>query len=232
MSDERSDPQDRRETGRSGAGLVFETLRGEILALALPPGTSLSRSDLQKRFGLSSTPVRDALMRLREEGLVDIFPQHATMVSIIDLDLAQQAQFLRRSIELEAVRSLALAPDAALIERLRSLIRQQAVFAELGEYAAFTSADQSFHRAMYDSLKIGSLWHLVRRQSGHIDRLRRLNLPVAGKMREIVQDHTAIVAAMAERNPELAQEALRRHLSHSLQFAENLKDGYPQYFRK
>jgi DNA-binding GntR family transcriptional regulator len=67
-----------RERGRGGASHVFETLRDEIIALALAPGTVLSRAELQNRFGLSSTPVRDALMRLQEEGLVEVFPQSAT----------------------------------------------------------------------------------------------------------------------------------------------------------
>src|SRR5690348_2761650 len=135
-----------RERGRGGAAYVFMTLRQEIIALALAPGTVLSRAGLQDRFGLSSTPVRDALMRLQEEGLVDVFPQHATVVSPIDLERAQQGQFLRRSIEIEIVRTLALRPDATVLEKLTSLIRQQTAFSRLGEHSAFTAADQAFHR--------------------------------------------------------------------------------------
>src|SRR5690242_16605459 len=140
-----------RARGRGGAAYVFTTLRQEIIALALAPGTVLSRADLQDRFGLSSTPVRDALMRLQEEGLVDVFPQHATVVSPIDLERAQQGQFLRRSIESEIVRTLALHPDATVLEKLTSLIRQQTAFSRLGEHGAFTAADQAFHKTMYES---------------------------------------------------------------------------------
>src|SRR5579885_64753 len=128
---------------RGGAGYVFMTLRQEIIALTLAPGAVLSRSELQDRFGLSSTPVSDALLRLQEEGLVEVFPQHATVVSPIDLEKAQQGQFLRRSIESEVVRVLASKPDRSVIERLNGLIRQQSAFARLGEYDAFTAADQA-----------------------------------------------------------------------------------------
>jgi GntR family transcriptional regulator, rspAB operon transcriptional repressor len=231
MDDRPADAPD-RDRSRSGAAFVCGVLREDILALRLTPGTVLSRQELQDRFGLSSTPVRDALTRLQEEGLVDIFPQHATVVSLIDVAMARQAQFLRRSIELEAVRTLALNPDAELIARLRSLVRQQSAFSELGEYEAFTRADQDFHRAMYDTLKIGSLWHLVRRQSGHIDRLRRLNLPVEGKMREIIRAHTAIVDAIETTDPARAQDALREHLSQSLQFVDSLKQSHPEHFKQ
>src|SRR4051794_23249006 len=92
---------------QQAATQVYEQLREMILSLKLTPGTALSRADLQRQFRLSSTPVRDALMRLEEAGLVEVFPQSGTIVSLIDVPLAQQAQFLRRAIEQEAVRVLA-----------------------------------------------------------------------------------------------------------------------------
>ena len=70
---------------RQAAPQVFEWLRGSILSLQLAPGTALSRAELADRFELSQTPVRDALLQLAQEGLVDIFPQHATLVSRIDI---------------------------------------------------------------------------------------------------------------------------------------------------
>jgi GntR family transcriptional regulator, rspAB operon transcriptional repressor len=224
-------PSQVRDRSRSGASHVFETLRHEIIALALAPGTVLSRIDLQQRFNLSSTPIRDALLRLEEEGLVEIFPQHATVVSPIDLDRARQGQFLRRSLEIEIVRTLALHPDAVVIDRLRSLIRQQSAFAKLREFEAFTHADQAFHGTMYQAAGVSPLWALVRRQSGHIDRLRRLNLPMAGKMREVLRDHTAIVDAIAEGKPAQAQAVIRDHLSRSLDFVDKLRESHPSYFR-
>jgi len=220
-----------RERGRAGAAFVFDALRQDIIALTLAPGTVLSRLKLQDRFGLSSTPVRDALMRLQEEGLVEVFPQHATVVSPIDLEKARQGQFLRRSIESEIVRMLATKPDRHVIERLNSLIRQQSAFAKIGEYDAFTAADQAFHNMMYLSADVSDLWEVVNRHSGHIDRLRRLHLPVRGKMRDVIRDHKAIVEAIAAGEPDEAQERLRDHLSRSLGFVETLRLNHPGYFR-
>ena len=94
---------------RQAAPQVFEWLRASILSLQLAPGTALSRTELAERFELRQTPVRDALLQLAQEGLVDIFPQHATLVSRIDIASATQAHFLRCAIELEVVRTLALA---------------------------------------------------------------------------------------------------------------------------
>ena len=92
---------------RQAAPQVFEHMRDLIISLVLPPNTVLSRPELALQYGISQTPVRDALMRLAEEGLVDVFPQHATRVSRIDVALAWQAHVLRRSVEVEIARTLA-----------------------------------------------------------------------------------------------------------------------------
>ena len=220
-----------RDRSRHAAPQVFEQLREMILSLALAPGTVLSRGELQQHFRLSSTPIRDALLQLQDEHLVEIFPQHATVVSPIDLALARQAQFLRRSVELEIVRTLAAAPDKALIARLNAIVAQQRAFGEAGDLEQFMATDHSFHHAMYDAAQVPDLWALVRRHSGHIDRLRRLHLPVEGKAKQIVDDHTAIVDAIAAGKPDLAQHQLRDHLSRSLAFSSEMRTRFPTYFR-
>jgi DNA-binding GntR family transcriptional regulator len=220
-----------RDRSRHAAPQVFEQLREMILSLELAPGTVLSRLELQQRFKLSSTPIRDALLQLQDEQLVDIFPQHATVVSPIDLGLARQAQFLRRSVELEVVGTLAAAPDKALVARLNAIVAQQRAFAATGDLEQFMAADQGFHRTMYEAAAVPDLWALVRRHSGHIDRLRRLHLPVAGKAQQIVDDHSGILDAIAAGNPEAARQRLRDHLSRSIAFSSEMRTRHPTYFR-
>ncbi len=221
-----------RGHAQQAAHHVFEQLRNDILSLALTPGTALSRQTLQKQFALSSTPIRDALMRLEEAGLVDVFPQSGTVVSLIDVPLAREAQFLRRSIELEAVRILALAPDAGTLRDLRAAIAEQRKHAKENHLDLFNDADLQFHKIIYDAAGVPELWALVRRQSVHIDRIRRLHLPVSGKVAQIVRDHTAIVAAIADGEPDRAQTELRNHLSQSLAFSSELRARFPAYFKE
>lgn len=216
----------------STASAVFEQLRDMILSLTLAPGTPLSRVELQQRFRLSSTPIRDALMGLEQAGLVEIFPQSGTIVSLIDVARARQAQFLRRSVEQEAVRILAANPDAGMIDRLRGIIAQQRALAKEGDLARFNEADVAFHKYMYDAAGAPDLWALVRQQNGHIERIRRLHLPMHGKAAHIVRDHLAIVTAIANGEPDRAQKALRDHLSRSLAFTDELRARYPGYFKE
>jgi GntR family transcriptional regulator, rspAB operon transcriptional repressor len=220
-----------RNRSKPGAAEVFDTLRNDIIGLTLPPGAPLQRADLQDRFGVSSTPVRDALMRLAEEGLVVVFPQHATLVSYIDLAAAERAQFLRKAVEIEVVRTLAQEPTRVPLNVLRGLIDGKSAFADGGDHAAFMEADAAFHRILFEAAGVLALWWVIRRGSGHIDRLRRLHLPVEGKMREIIRFHRAIVDAIAAGEAAAAENAMREHLSRSLQFADALKARHPTFFQ-
>ena len=217
------------DRSRQAAPQVFEHLRELIVSLELPPGTVLSRQELAERFGLSQTPVRDALIRLGAEQLVDIFPQHATVVSRIDLSAARQSHFLRRAVELEVASTLAGQADDMLIARLRRHIARQEALVDGDDYAEFVRADHAFHRDLYESAGVPDLWEVVRRGSGQVDRLRRLHLPMSGKMQAVVHDHRRLVDAIAQRDPELAQQRVREHLSGTLGKVDEIRQRYPAY---
>ena len=105
---------------RHAAPQVVEALRAAIISLELAPGQALDRGELAQSFGISQTPVRDALIRLSEEGLVVVRAQSTTQVSRIDVPAARESHFLRRSIEIEIARQLALSHDPAIIAELRN----------------------------------------------------------------------------------------------------------------
>ena len=188
----------------------------------------LSRAALQAEFGVSQTPVRDALMKLEQEGLVEVYPQHATLVARIDVGAARQAHFLRLAIEAEAVRRIAAQPSETLLADLKRIVAEQKRL-EPGDTDGFAEADRAFHRALYEAAGVPDLWQLVRRHSGHIDRLRLLHLPLPGKMSAIIRDHEAIVAAVARGDADAAAAALRRHLSGTLSIVDEIRRQHPDY---
>ena len=217
---------------RQSAPQVFEALREAIVSVQLTPGTVLQRSELAEHFGLSQTPIRDALQRLGDEQLVDIFAQHATVVSRIDVSAALEAHFLRRAVELEILKTLCELPEAQhseLMARLNAHLQTQESTLQPLDVPRLALSDQAFHREMYEAAGVASLWALVRRQSGHVDRLRHLNLPAEGKAEAIVRDHRAMVQALAGRAPQEAQAALRRHLAGTLSFVQDIKDRFPAW---
>ena len=224
---------DRLDRDRQAAPQVYERLRGMIISLELPPGSPLSRAALAGQFGVSSTPIRDALMRLEEEGLVEVFPQYATVVSRVDVRLAQQAHFLRQAVELEIVRGLAIRQaghhDEAFVAELNAAIARQQQFAKAGDFESFMAADNEFHAQLYAATDKQDIWSLVRSRSGHIDRLRRMHLPSPGKAQDIVKHHRLIAKAIAAGEPDEAQKHLRTHLSGTLSELAQIRTRYPEY---
>ena len=231
IASRRAAPQsgERLDRDRQAAPQVFERLRDMIVSLLLPPGSAMSRAALAAQFGVSSTPIRDALMRLEEEGLVDVFPQHATVVSRIDVRLAQQAHFLRQALELEIVRLLAGSRDEALGAELTRTIARQQQCAKAGDFEQFMAADNDFHALLYAAADKQDLWALVRSRSGHIDRLRRLHLPSPGKAQDIVRHHRLIAKAIDAGEPDEAQKHLRTHLSGTLSELARIRSRHPEY---
>ncbi|WPO44478.1 GntR family transcriptional regulator [Tardiphaga sp. 42S5] len=224
-----SRPTERLDRDRQAAPQVFERLRDTIISLRLPPGTPLSRAALAEQFGVSSTPIRDALMRLDEESLVEVFPQHATVVSRIDVNLAKQAHFLRLAVELEIVRNLSLDRTDVFIEELHRSIGLQQQLVKAGDFETFMNADNDFHMQFYAAAERQGIWALVRSRSGHIDRLRRINLPSPGKAQDILKHHRLIVKAIENRDPDEAQHHLRVHLSGTLKDVDKIRARYPEY---
>ena len=219
---------------RQSAPQVFEALRRLIIGLELEPGVVLPRAELAEHFGLSQTPIRDALIRLAEDGLVEIYPQHATVVSRIDIAAALEVHFLRRSIELEILRTvceLQVSEHTILVAKLNVHLLVQKRCLDPLNYAALAQSDLDFHREMYEAAGVLNLWDLVCQRSGQIDRLRRLNLPAEGKAQAIVKDHGAILDALVKRNKTAAENALRVHLGGTLSFVKEIGKLYPEWVK-
>jgi DNA-binding GntR family transcriptional regulator len=219
----------RLDRSRSATIQVYEHLRTLIVELQIKPGTVLPRNQLVEYFGLSHTPIRDALTRLDDERLVEIFPQHLTRVRGIDLDSARQAHFLRVSLELEMVHLLAQAPNPELEKSLLGLVAQQQASLDAGDLETFTAVDQMFHKKMYLAAQMPDLWTVVRNLSGNLDRLRRLHLPLNNKADSIMAQHSEIARSIGLGDPARAQAAIRSHLSGTLSELDTLRDKYPDY---
>lgn len=217
------------DRSRQVALQIHEILRNRIISMDLAPGTVLSRTSLQLEFGVSQTPVRDALMRLQEEDLVEVYPQYATVVSRIDIANATQAHFLRLSLELEAVLRLTTTDPEGTAAALSSVLVQQEAVATPETYNQFDELDRAFHKVLYQRAGIVGLWNTMRRQSVHLDRLRRLNLPMPGKIEAVIRGHRDIIKAVASGAPEVAADMLRQHLSGTLSMVEVMREKYPDY---
>ena len=216
---------------QSAAGRVLDSLRHRIISLDLPPETVLSRVDLARDYAVSQTPVRDALQKLEAEGLVEIFPQSRTVVTRIDTHRLHEAQFLRLATEIEVVRILAETAGPDVIDRLRAILSlQQTIAGNPAEIGTFQDLDDAFHQTMMAAVGQPGLHAILRAHAGHLNRLRRLDMPDSDKVARILDGHRQIIEALADHDPEAAAAAMRDHLSQTINRADALRRQYPDYF--
>jgi len=215
---------------RLAAQQIYDDLRERIIGLELKPGTGLSRPALTEFYRVSQTPIRDAILKLEQEGLVEIYPQSKTLVARIDVADAKETQFLRTAIELEVARALALDPDKMKLAPARRLLDQQREALTRGDLADFIHLDRQFHASLAAAARHSGLWDLIRTRSGHLDRLRQLHLPSPGKGQAILADHSEILAAIDGSHEEAARKAVRKHLSGTLQAVDDIVAKNPGYF--
>jgi DNA-binding GntR family transcriptional regulator len=215
---------------KQAAPQLYDLLREQIVSVALKPGDVLSRSEIATQFGVSQTPVRDALMRLEQENLVEIFPQSGTRVSKIDLQAAQQAHFLRKSVETELVYEFAITKNESVITALDLALDRLKRLASQGHIDPFIRADKDFHYVLYEEAALLDVWSLLQIQSGHIDRIRRLHLPAPGKRKKVIDDHQKIVNAIRTGDGLHAQRTVREHLAGTLSNIAVIQEKYPDFF--
>lgn len=215
----------------STATHIYNQLRRRIISLDLPPDTHLTRTELAQQYKVSQTPLREAMQRLDSEGLIKVFPQSRTVVTRIDPEQIHGVHFLRVAVECEVVLRLAKSCDREALDRLETIIKmQEAVALNSKEITVFQELDELFHMTMMACVGQAALHTLLRSRSGHLDRVRRLDLPNEGKVKTILTGHHDIVNAIATRDAQAAVAAIREHLSQTVSRVNEFRKKYPDYF--
>ena len=209
---------------------VHAMLRRAIITLQLKPSEALSEKELSLKLGVSRTPVREALIRLADDGLVDIFPQSGTFVSHVPLAEIPESTVIRQSLEDTAVQRTAEIANAADIARIDAIIARQRMLADLGDTDAFHEADEAFHEVIALIAGYPNIPRLLRQVKVQIDRARRLTLPVAGRMHQVIGEHEPIRDAIARHEVEVARAAMKTHLAVMRLDIDRLRLEYPNYF--
>lgn len=197
---------------RSTAQNVYELLRSDIVLGVLPPLEAIRESELSERLGVSRTPVREALLRLANLGLVDIFPQSGTRVAPIRLEKVRAAQLIREAVEVEVVkRACATITDQQLNE-LQHLIEDQMVAAQRGDTRRLFELDEEFHRAIYAAAGLLAVADELEDVKVHLNRLRYVAVNWPRGADKITGEHDAILDALTRRDSRAAAAAMTTHL--------------------
>lgn len=214
----------------TAAARIRAVLRNDLVTMRLKPGTALNEKELCQAFGVSRTPVREALLRLAEEGLVDIHPQSGTFVSRIAASAVRDAMVIRQALERVCARQAALVADKADLAALRRLIVKQKEAAVGGALDDFHAADEALHQTLADIAGHPNIWRVVKREKAQVDRFRLLTLPLPKRAAQVVTEHQRIVDAVAKRDPAAAEAAMQAHLEAVLPVFDEVRKAHPDFF--
>lgn len=203
-------------------------LRERIIRADLSPGTLLSETEIARVYDVSRQPVREAFIKLAEDGLVEVRPQRGTFVRKISISAVMDARFVREAVEADIVRLLVEHAPPGVITELRQLIALQREAAK-GNRARFIELDEQFHRALAMGVgKIGA-WRVIESSKSQMDRVRYLST-LHFPMQKLVDQHAAIVDAIEQKQQATADLAMRSHLREVLNDLPTIAAAAPEYF--
>ena len=210
-------------------GQIYGIVRRLIVTGRLKPGDVVSEPLIARRLGVSRTPVREAVKRLSDEGLIDVYAQSGTFVTDISRKAIEEAFVIRAALELESVARAARAIDSRHAANLTDIMRRHEESLADNQFANAIDDDDEFHRYIAEVNQMRMLWRAVDISKAHMDRGRLLVLPRPGKGGETLRQHARILDALIARDAGEAVAAMRDHLGVTLNdILEQLADGGPE----
>lgn len=200
----------------------YEKLREAIVRGQIAPNSRLIESDLSSFFDMSRSAVRNALIRLEQEGLVVREPHRGARVRHVSDSEAIELLQARAVLEGLAVRLTAERIDEAGIERLQAHLARHRELLDTGDLLAASDANADLHATLLELSGHSTVQRLIRGLNAQMVRYQYRTILIPGRPAASQEEHAAIVAAIVARKPEQAEEAMRRHL---LNVAEALQRG-------
>lgn len=193
---------------------VADALRAALIAGELRPGEVYSAPGLAARFGVSATPVREAMLDLAKEGLVDTVPNKGFRVTVVSEKQLDEYTHIRSLIEIPTTADLATTAAPSDLEALRPLAQEIVTSAASGDLIAYVEADLGFHLGL---LALSGNTHLVEvvRDLRRRSRLYGLTaLAEAGRLETSAKEHLELLDALVARDTETARKVMTQHLGH------------------
>jgi GntR family transcriptional regulator, rspAB operon transcriptional repressor len=193
--------------------VLYDVLRGQIVKGTLKPGEPMLEITVARDYGCSQGTVREALMRLQEDGLVVRSGYRGTTVSTTSPAEAREMQFLRLHLETQGISRAVSFIDDSLIDRLRSTVIDMERAANAGDEYALTELDCEFHLAIFERASLPALEAILSRCLLH---LHRVTLAEPGRTRPLLisaQRHWEVIDALRTREPGTAVAAITHHIN-------------------
>jgi DNA-binding GntR family transcriptional regulator len=219
-----------RPRAATAAARIYSDLRAELVSLERHPGEAISEAEIALSYGVSRTPVREAILKLSDEGLLEIFPQSGIFVSRIPLAALPEAIVIRSALEVTTAQMAAQRATTSQILNLHSILERQREANAAGDSDGFHQADEAFHAGIAEVAGYPGIWTLIQQVKVHVDRYRRLTLPQLGRIGRAIGEHEAILHAIEAHDPNAARAAMELHLERLLADISATQSINPGFF--
>lgn len=211
---------------------IYRVLKENIMNLNLKPGEAIGEIELSKVLNVSRTPLREAIVQLIEEKLLEVFPQKGSFVSKINLNMVEEAIFVRETCE-NRILELACEDEEKeeLIKKLEKNIEYQKVILNFdGDLHEFFMLDNEFHYILFEHFNKKNSWEAIKRLSTHYDRLRLLDALEKINLELTLSQHKEIVDVIKKGDKSKIYNLIDKHLLNYKDVIRKYEDKYPEYF--
>lgn len=192
---------------------VYEEIRGAIVDLRLQPGAPLREAAIATQLGVSKTPVREALGRLEQEGLVEATSFKGAVVSNYSERDLEEIYELRELLEGAAVRAAATDANDEALAALRVVVERSRATRDAGDLAGLAELLGRFDQIVFEQVANVRIRGLIETLRAHLTRIGKLTEDIPGRVAASVDEHAAIVEAITRGDPDEAERAMRVHIA-------------------
>lgn len=201
-----------RHDRRKVTDWVYEEVRQAIIELRLKPGEPLREATMAEQLGVSKTPVREALARLEQEGLVETTSFKGAVVSGYSPQDLEEIYELRELLEGAAARTAATSASEETLARLAALVQESRDLRARDDLEGLASLLGAFDAVIYEQVANERIRALIENLKAHLARIGRLTEEIPGRVKASVEEHAAIVDAIAARDADAAERSMRAHI--------------------
>jgi DNA-binding GntR family transcriptional regulator len=198
--------------GPSLAEQVHQTLRRWVIEGALQPGVVISENDLARRFAISRAPLREAVRRLQEEGLLNASGPRGFTIPPLTVDMVRQVYGVRLALEVSAAATTPEVPKAE-IAAMKAKMKMIERAMKKGDLGPFSESDFEFHDLFIQHCGNPMLISHIERIRGHVQRIINFATQLDEHSRTSFQEHELILAAMESGDSERLRKTVEAHIS-------------------
>jgi len=197
--------------------LVSEALREAITSGVLKPGERLMEIQMAEELGVSRTPVREAIRRLEMEGFLVMVPRRGTYVADLSIKDINEVFEIRTALDVLAAGLAAERITEEELEQMERLLVEIGEYIDKGEADKIVVADGEFHDVLYRASRNDRLVGIISNLREQFTRFRSISMAYPGRVKNTLEEHRRLVEAIAQRDPDLAQQYAREHMENAEQ---------------